>query len=772
MPRREYVSWLTWVTGHGEKQQTTNRRPTPTDPRRRISVGALTSHDSPVQTQAPQANVNDAVALTSAVELIQYNIRKLSGLETQKVSKISQKFNLEKQIHQLESQLQKEKALLGQFPISDKKINQKLANLREEVKIIEEKQRQLSTEQSDGLKTFNDAFVHALKTSVSTEINLHREETSPAFQKKSDALFVRVRNLETSLESKIKENEKLDNRVTKLGEELARARGSAISAEKLHKTVITAMDTTQTKLTVDLKADIAASESELIRKIDNVKSESAKLKSDVEKSIKSQDEKLDEFQAKQEGKDQTLRQFIALNVTNGIASKVKEQIEAELKPLTETQETLKKGLKEMQETITQKVAAATAAMSSRSNSTNSNESLKRSIDQIDATLNVTNGSGKISQTFDSAVGLQDIKVQSIAQAQKAAEAVIENIRRLQDNHHKIILDLREIIEGKDDSTQPGLLHHLAGIEQKQVDLTTKLQQLSDNLLDEKDGDIPSMSKRIEAVEMRISNLVKNSRATSVMPSSTSRAGSNEADSPRVASRALDAINMDQKIKVAIEPIQKVMASLEADIVSLRQAQQKSNKPDDASPASRSNAQTNGVQPDGVRHTNGAEDRIRMLEQTVLVCRKGLEELSRQHQNLTTAEMCKSIVDEMRQMYPQLSPATKKEIDNLRFTFQQLMSRFDELKAHVANFDGSLAATNARVDTVASLAHGAAAGNREALDEVKKIKVDVGMTIGQLNAGTIADLDTGEMRPTLRQSVSDAITKLSDRLTGLEQARGC
>src|SRR5215469_10505182 len=130
----------------GEKQQTTSERPIPTDPRRRKSAGVSTPHDSPIETKAPQTNINDATALMSAVEAIQYNLRKVSGLETQKVSKINQKFNLDKQIHQLESQLKKEKGLLGQFPISEKKNHQKLANLREEAKSIEDKQRQLATE--------------------------------------------------------------------------------------------------------------------------------------------------------------------------------------------------------------------------------------------------------------------------------------------------------------------------------------------------------------------------------------------------------------------------------------------------------------------------------------------------------------------------------------------------------------------------------------------------------------------------------------------------
>jgi len=320
------------------------------------------------------------------------------------------------------------------------------------------------------------------------------------------------------------------------------------------------------------------------------------------------------------------------------------------------------------------------------------------------------------------------------------------------------------------------VNHLAGIEQKQVDLTTKLQQLSDNLLNEMDGDIPSMSKRIESVEMRISNLAKNSRANSVMPSSTSRAGSDEAASPRVASRSLDTSILDQKIKVAVEPIHKILSLLKAAIINLQQAQQKSNNPDHTSSAtqvslgSNTSAQTNGIQADGVHLVNAAQDKIHRLEQTVAVCRKGIEELSRQHQNLTTVEMCKSIVDEIRQMYPQISPASKKEIDNLRLTFQQLISRVDGVDAHVANFNGNLAATNTSVDSVTSLAHGAAEQAQAALDEVKKIKVDMEKTTEKLKAGTLTD--PGEMRPTPRESVSDTVVKLNGRLTGLEQGRGC
>src|SRR5262249_27123281 len=198
-----------------------------------------------------------------------------------------------------------------------------------------------------------------------------------------------------------------------------------------------------------------------------------------------------------------------------------------------------------------KFAGITAAMSRYASSV---ESLNRSNDQIDATLKITNGSGKISQILESGTGLQNNTVLNISQAQNAERATV-------DNHNKIIFELREIIEGKDDGTQLGLLNHLAGIEQKQVDLTDKLQQLSDNLLNEKDGDIPSMSKRMESVEMRISNLAKNSRANSVMPSSTSRAGSDEVASPRVASRSLDTSILDQKIKTAVEPIHKILSLL-------------------------------------------------------------------------------------------------------------------------------------------------------------------------------------------------------------------
>ena len=258
-----------------------------------------------------------------------------------------------------------------------------------------------------------------------------------------------------------------------------------------------------------------------------------------------------------------------------------------------------------------------------------------------------------------------------------------------------------------------------------------------------------MSKRMESVEMRMSNLAKNSRANSVMPSSTSRAGSNEAASPRIANRSLDTSILDQKIKAAVEPIHKILGLLKADIVCLQQAQQKPDKPEDT--ASRGNTQTNGIQTDRVHHVNVAEDRIHMLEQAILVCRKGIEELTRQHHNLTTVDMCKKIVDEIRQMYPQISPASTKELDSLRLVLQQLIPRIDGLDARVTNFEVS----KTRLDGVASLAHGAAAGAKAALDEVKKIKADIEKTTEQLKAGTFTKPDMGETRPMLRESVSDA-----------------
>jgi len=368
----------------------------------------------------------------SAMEAIQYNIRKVSGLETQKVSKISQKFNLEKQIHQLESQLKKEKSLLGQFPISEKKTHQKLASLRDEAKTIEDKQRQLATEQSDSLKTFNDAFINALKTVVSTEAKPNREETSSALQNEVDTLLARVRKLETSLESKTKQNEKLDARVTRLSDELAKVQAPVASADQLDAAVGAAVDAAKIKLASALKADIAASETKLIQEIENAKNENATIKSDVEESIKSQHKKLNEFRAEQEGKDRALPTFIASSVTTSIASNLKEQIaeqlervtqrqetlenglkslnegretlEKSLKSLTERQKTLEKDMKDIQETITQKVAGITAVMSRYASSV---ESLKRSNDQIDATLKITNGSGKISQSLESATGLQN-----------------------------------------------------------------------------------------------------------------------------------------------------------------------------------------------------------------------------------------------------------------------------------------------------------------------------------------------------------------------------
>lgn len=381
----------------GEKQQTTSDRFIPTDPRRRKSMGYSTPHDSPIEAKAPQTNFNDATALMGAVEAIQYNVRKLSGLETQKVSKMSQKFNIEKQIHQLESQLKKGKDILGQFPISEKKIHNKLASLREEVKNIEEKQRLLSTEQSDSLKTFSDAFLNAIKTAVPTETKPNREETSSALQNEVNALVVRIRKLETSLESKTKQNEELDNRVARLSDELTKVQAPVVSADQLDATVGTAIDAAKMKLAGVLKADIAASETKLIQEIGNVKVDNSTFKSDVEENIKSQHKKLDEFRAEQEGKDQALPKFIASSVATSIASKIKDQIAERLervtqgqvalgndiKSLTEGRETLEKSLKsltERQETLEKAMSQFTS--------------------QIDAKLNITNGSGKISQSLD------------------------------------------------------------------------------------------------------------------------------------------------------------------------------------------------------------------------------------------------------------------------------------------------------------------------------------------------------------------------------------
>ncbi len=384
----------------GEKQRTTSERPIPTDPRRRKSVGFSTPHDSPIETKAPQTTLNDATGLMSAVEAIQYNVRKLSGLEAQKVSKISQKFHLEKQIHQLESQLKKEKILLGQFPISEKKIHQRLASLREEVKTIEEKQRQLSTEQSDSLKTFSDAFVNALETAFFTETNPvpNRDETSSALQNEIDTLVGRVRKLEISLENKTKQNEELDNRLTRLNGELTKAQAPVVPAGQLDATVGAAIDAAKIQLAGALKADISASETKLMQEIGNVKFENSTFKSDVEENFKSQHKKLDEFRAEQKG-NQARPKFIASSVTTSIAAS--EQIEEQLEHVTKRQEASQKDIKEMQETITQKFAAATETMSRL---TSSYDSLQRSIDQMDATLNVSNGSGKISQTLEFAAG--------------------------------------------------------------------------------------------------------------------------------------------------------------------------------------------------------------------------------------------------------------------------------------------------------------------------------------------------------------------------------
>lgn len=273
-----------------------------------------------------------------------------------------------------------------------------------------------------------------------------------------------------------------------------------------------------------------------------------------------------------------------------------------------------------------------------------------------------------------------------------------------------------------------------------------------------------MSKRMESVEMRISNLAKNSRANSVIPSNASRAGSNEAASPRVAGHPLDTSILDQKIKAAVEPMHKALGLLKADVTSLQQAQQKLDKPDDTSSltqvpsGSRDNTQTNGTHANGIHLAGFPENRIHVLEQAIQVCKKTVEGLSRQHQNLTTVEICKNIVHEIREMYPHTSPASKREIDGLRLACQQLIPRVDALDAHVANFNRSLEAAKMNISSVASLADGAAKCAKAALDEVKKIKADSEKAMGQLTAGTSADPNEGETRPMLRESVGDSIMR--------------
>jgi len=233
-----------------------------------------------------------------------------------------------------------------------------------------------------------------------------------------------------------------------------------------------------------------------------------------------------------------------------------------------------------------------------------------------------------------------------------------------------------------------LIESVATMEGQLQGATEKYQRGENRLWHADEGVVLMHERKLESIEAQLKTLSGITLPSSPASSHIRSNGEIIAqDSSDVAT--LEQEDMYIKIREVVNPLQELLKAHEDKLARASQLDLDLNRilaglgmehvrhPNGSqSNGSQSNGQS-GSNANGIHYTHIPQSKAEELEQRIQVISQGLDSLHKQHQQLTTTDMCKAIVAKIREMYPDIFPATKKEIDNIRFHLQSTNNRLNE-----------------------------------------------------------------------------------------------
>lgn len=685
----------------------------------------------------PVANATGGTrAISPSLSDDQRTMQILSNLETDLMAKRLQIQSVRSKLRNKKVEFEKCLTYFEKFPEFRKKRENEIKALQEELDQLDRARQKLESDIAIERDKFSYA-VAILRDKAGAQDDSRNPQELLSVQQEMKALQDEVKTLKDLLNAR---NDEWSQRTKTLEDGLANQQNviNDITASKIGELASALqkdVQNTETKLlqTMEEHSDSTTSE------IDKLRTGIEQLTGDVEEQ-QGKDKALEEcFQGRNTFETETKATLEGMKQNHdNLAKKVETHHAAinETTKLVVNENT--RWAKSLQEVRT-RLDTLESAIASKSTSA----SLKEMLDTI---RDMSNSISAISKAVDIAnTRMQNVEASLAAKAEKATldslradhKATVERANKLQ----TAITDLRTTIDGNG-NTDPGLVSSNAAIEASLNDNLAKYQQFYDQLMDKDIGELSTLKRTVDVIRAQFMEIkVKHSGPASrpAITTSSSRATSQDVGSPGISNGTLQQGSVADQISAAIKPLAD---SLQA---------QKTEVQNFASDLKRTMA---GLGMEYIRHADGSttlqsdgensndihfahipQAKVEEIEQRLFIMSSAVQDLTRQHQNLTTAEMSKKMVDMVRNMYPDIFPATKKEIENIQSQIQVLHA--------------SLSRTDA----------GARQGANEAVKAVQEV---------ERIAGELASVK--EMFRTLERTVGD-IAKDASKSSGDDPAAG-
>ena len=601
------------------------------DPRLARRPAASTPHDEAVRQSTRQIIAEDSLCIVTAVQDAQRRMQNIGGLEAKKVAKTYQMHALRKKLREKEECLEKNAPYLKSYPAIKKTLEKQIEELRDEIGDLDQTVQRTQSDIAKEVSKFDR---------LATDLNdaMKKGSCEPSIsQDNSKFLQDRVKRSEELLDREIATRVALDA-------ELKAVKADFVSrCDKLNtiRDKSVAMDVTL-KEVLDRLAEQKQHQTNLIEE--------------------------------REGKDQALESYMT----------AKSASEKELRAMFEE---LSKNVQTLQATIDTNIAVAAQSPS---------DNMRKSIHHSEQSLILLNSRVSTLEA-NKANQLKKTKeleqaFNSVAQSHEKLSAWVtgefDTSRKQQKESENTINELR--------ATMEALIESLANVGGQLQDATEKYQRGENRLWHADEGAVSIHERKLESIEIQLKAL--SSIALLGSPASSHTRSNHEIIARNVSdATALEQENVDVKIQEVVKPLRELLqahddklartSQLELDLnrilagLGMEHVRHSNGSQSNGSQSngSQSNVQS-GSNTSGIHYTHIPQNKSEELEERIQVISQGLDTLHKQHQQLTTTNMCKAMVAKIREMYPDIFPATKKEIDNIRCHLQSINNKLNEVTA--------------------------------------------------------------------------------------------
>lgn len=666
----------------------------------------------------------------------QRSMQNLNRLESQRVAKQHLYRSVQKKLKEKQDAFEKNLVHLNTYPEMKKKREQDIQSIQDEMNELKRACQKIDSELDSEKEKFNKAVARLEEHARATESG-HHEERSPAKEEELKALKERIKTLEESLQGQTSRSDTLSNRVTTLDNNLATQQDTlsdSISAKvmEVFETINGYMESSDARIT-SIEKQVRSAVEGMAEGEDKLK----KLNSKVDESIEERqgkDEAFDEYfvrklnEAKTETKATLDKSWQAITQTCGELSNSFETLQTSVENNADTA-AVKATLGDLS---TRVVTLESRPINPEPTSGPSNRDLDRAIKETKQSLSAVQNSQDHLNTR-----VRKIETELDSRTSKAKDAIsqTEKLAKRLDELAKSVTELQTAVDG--DVNEQGLASFVSTLETKLIDTIEKFQELQSQLLDDDLGEVPSVQKKLKAVLSRLGKLEGGTAALKTgLTTSSSRATSMEVGSPRMsngtAGGTLEQGNVNEKIAGAIKPLQDLVQAQQTELARFHNLDLDLNRilaglglEHVRHPDGSVTTQTNGTtSTNGIQYAHIPQNKVDELEQKIQVLQMGISDLARQHQNLTTAEMCNTIVKTVEKMYPQIFPATQKEIEKLANLIQLLNMRMNGTDTEVDKL-------NSVIEGVNGVAQQAAKNADKASERLDELDVANAATMGEI-----------------------------------------